>query len=76
MFPNKSFRNELMEQIQDSDPAFFKDCGRTKTDVLADNTLIDRMWELYQQDIEEYGLKPWEAYRYVMEDVLGISATD
>lgn len=72
----KSFRDELVEQIQAVDLVLFKDCEKSKDAVLADNDLIDRMWRVYQKDIEEYGLDALEALRDTLEVTLGIPATD
>lgn len=72
----QSFREELVEQIEDSDPSLFDGCGKTKEEVLADSDLIDCMWCVYQKDIEEYRLDARDAFRDTLEDVLRIPATD
>ena len=46
-----SFREDLVEQIENSDPALFESYGKSKKDILADKDLIDRMWGVYQKDI-------------------------
>lgn len=72
----KSFREELIEHIQDSDPALYKDCGKTKEEVLADHNLLNCMWIIYQKDIEEHGMEAPNAFRDALKDVLGIPAAD
>lgn len=71
-----SFRSDLVEQIEESDPAIFKDNGKTKTEILADDDFIDRMWGIYQKDIEEYGMSAKEAFRDTLEYLSEIRETD
>lgn len=71
-----SFREDLVEQIENSDPALFESYGKSKKDILADKDLIDCMWGVYQKDIEDYSLEAPDAFRDTLEDVLGIPATD
>lgn len=72
----KSFREELIEHIQDSDPALYEYCGMTKEEVLADRNLLNCMWIIYQKDIEEHGMEAPKAFRDALKDVLGIPAAD
>jgi len=72
----QSFREELVEQIEGSDPALFESCKKTKEEVLADKDLIDWMWCVYQKDIEEYRMDARDAFRDTLKDVLHIPATD
>ena len=58
-----SFREDLVEQIENSDPALFESYGKSKKDILADKDLIDRMWGVYQKDIEDYSLEAPDAFR-------------
>ena len=40
------------------------------------NDLIDRMWGVYQKDIEDYDIPAPDAFRDTLEDILHIPATD
>lgn len=71
----EGFRDDLVEMIEDSDPALFKNCKKTKDAVLTDKELIDRMWGIYQKNIEDYGLSASEAFQDALEEVLEIQVT-
>lgn len=72
----RSFRDDLVERLQDSSASLFDGCGKSKEDVLADNDLIDQMWGVYQKDIEDYDIPAPDAFRDTLEEVLHIPATD
>lgn len=74
MVLHKSFRDDLVEHIKDSYPGTFKECGKTRVTVLADKDLIDRLWAVYQKNIEDYDMEAPEAYRDALENVMGIHA--
>lgn len=68
MILRKEYRDDLCEWIEATpDEVFVK-----KEDILADEAVMDRLWTVYQKDIEEYECAAWWAYQDSLKEVLGI----
>lgn len=76
MIMHQSYKEDLIEHIQDTNEQAFLAIGLRRQDVLNDENLIERLWALYQKSIEDYDVDPDFAYQDALKDVLNINLND
>lgn len=73
MIMQQSYKEDLIEHIQDTNEQVFLTVGLTRQDILNDENLMERLWALYQKSIEDYDVDADFAYRDALKDVLNIT---
>lgn len=73
MIMRQSYKEDLIEHIQNTNEQVFLAIGLRRQDVLNDESLIEHLWALYQKSIEEYDVDPEFAYQDALKDVLNIT---
>lgn len=73
MIMHQSYRDDLKDHILDTNEQVFLSVGLTRQNILNDDSLMERLWALYQKSIEEYDVDADFAYRDAMKDVLNIT---
>lgn len=73
MIMHQSYRDDLKDHILDTNEQVFLSVGLTRQNILNDDSLMERLWALYQKSIEDYDVDADFAYRDAMKDVLNIT---
>ena len=73
MIMHQSYRDDLKDHILDTNEQVFRSVGLTRQDILNDDSLMERLWALYQKSIEEYDVDADFAYQDALKDVLNIT---
>lgn len=72
MLLRNEYKEDLKERIRETPDDVFEAEGLSKEQILADEEIIDRLWTVYQKDMEEYECEEWWAYQDSLNEVLGI----
>lgn len=72
MILRESYRQDLVADIKELPDDLFTNVGTSKSAVLSDDDVVERLWGLYQKSIEEYDVDPGYALRDALFEVLGI----
>lgn len=73
MIMRQSYKDDLIDHIQDTNEQVFLSVGLTRQDVLNNENLMERLWALYQKAIEDYDVDANYAYKDALKDVLNIT---
>lgn len=76
MIMRQSYRDDLKDRILDTNEQVFLAIGLTRKDILNDDSLMERLWALYQKSIEDYDVDRDFAYQDALKDVLNINLND
>lgn len=72
MILDPSFRDDLMDYINQEPDVSFTLAGQNKQAVLNDDDVMTRLWTVYQKNIQEYDWQASDAYADAMADILGV----
>lgn len=67
-----SFLFDLKEYLHETHEDIFLAAGIGKDELLTDEERLNRLWLVYQKDIEEYGCDAYYAYEDALYKVLGM----
>ena len=65
------FREDLIEHIKNEPDETFLNMPVTKQELLDDNAALERLWVLYQKNIEDYDVDADYAYGDAIYEVYG-----
>lgn len=54
MILKHKYKDDVLERIREAPDSLFADHGVTREEALADNDLIERLWAVYQKNVEDY----------------------
>lgn len=66
------YKADLIDYIHAIPDRFLDDHGLSRSNLLADATVMDRLWTLYQKSVEEYEVDPDYAVKDAFHEVFGI----
>lgn len=72
MLLRNEYKEDLKSWIRETPDGVFLTEGLAKEQVLADEEIIDRLWVVYQKDIEDYECDEWWAYQDSLNEIFGI----
>lgn len=73
MIMRREFRDDLRDAILDEPAETFGDSELTPERVVADDDLMERLWVVYQKDVEEYDCDPAWSVHDALHEVLGLN---
>ncbi len=76
MILDTSYKNDLIDHIHAVPDRFLDDHGISRTNLLTNQALMDRLWTIYQKDIQEYDVDADYAIKDAFHEVLGIPTGD
>lgn len=76
MIMKKEYKADLIEHVRETSQQVFALQDMTRSDVLHNHEIMDRLWYLYQKAIEDYDADPEDAYLSALESVVGIPADE
>ena len=71
MIMKKEYLEDVREKIENMPPSIFENLGLKKPDILADSETMERLWTIYQKNVEDYDCEPHFAARDAVREVLG-----
>lgn len=76
MIMERSYLEDLREEINDMPNFLFSLKGCNKKAILEDDTTMERLWCLYQKSVQEYDCDPDWSARDALRDVFNIPHDD
>ena len=70
------YRADLLDHVREEPEETFTAHGIDREALIDDRDTVDRMWALYQKDVEEYGVEPYAAFRGALREVLSVPLPD
>lgn len=73
MLMNELYLQDLVDYIEQTDASIFDGSKTSKEDLLKEgDETLEKMWGVYQKDVEEYGCDTDFSYADALKEVLGI----
>lgn len=76
MILDPSYRADLVDRIHAIPDRFLGDHGISRSNLLADLSIMDRLWYIYQKDVQEHEVDADYAIKDAFHEVLGVPTGD
>lgn len=76
MIMKQYYLDELKDRLQNTNESVFHLRGTTKQRVLSDNRLLEKMWTIFQKNIEEYDCDEDWSYQDAFDSMLPVKITE
>lgn len=73
MIMNRSYLNDLIEQIKLLPDSYFSDSELSKEQILSHKDIMESLWAIYQKNVEEYSCDPEWSCKDALNECLKIS---
>ena len=72
MIMQHEYLSDLKEWIESTPDSVFAPKSLSKKEILADSLAMDRLWAIYQKNIEDYGCDAGYAYSDALHEIFQI----